>query len=259
LVIACDVADCNQLFTGKGRKLQLKRHVERKHLNVKSKQCPHCDLKFYETRDLNRHVDAIHLRMRTICPVQGCGKPVVRLDQHMKIVHSDKPKDVENTTNHVCKQCGTRFGRIYDLSRHQDSVHKGQKNFSCDKCDKRFFDKRDLKRHHDAVHLHIKQSKVYSCSICSAKFRLKKMLDAHRLSSHGDQNRPPEKSLVQSSKTVEDLSISDSDRMVISVEDLSHEVNTVEMDGQLFLVQQGPDGISLYGLSQSSLDQNIIS
>ena len=73
----CDMEGCMKTFSGKGRKLQYKRHVERIHLSIRNKHCPQCNLSFYEKRDLSRHIEAIHLRIRTICPIEGCAKPVV--------------------------------------------------------------------------------------------------------------------------------------------------------------------------------------
>ena len=72
--IICTIDSCDKKFVGKTKKLQYKRHVERVHLSVKKEECPKCDLKFYEKRDLIRHVDAIHLGLRTICPEAGCAR-----------------------------------------------------------------------------------------------------------------------------------------------------------------------------------------
>ena len=114
-------------------------------------------MSFYEKRDLSRHIEAIHLRIRTICPIEGCAKPVVRLDQHIKMVHSERTEKTEKGSK--CDECGASFSRVYDLTRHRENVHRGLKSFQCDKCERRFTDKRDLKRHHDAVHLNIRQGK----------------------------------------------------------------------------------------------------
>ena len=285
-VIVCDIEGCEKTFSGKGKKLQYKRHVERIHLSIKNKQCPRCDLRFYEKRDLSRHLEAIHLRIRTICPIEGCARPVVRLDQHIKMVHTDKPGGKVDKSCQ-CPECGATFSRVYDMTRHRENVHRGFKNFSCDKCDRKFTDKRDLKRHHDAVHLNIKQTKLYSCSYCTKTFKFKKHLDAHRVTDHDGQNfteSPDTQLVIQSFKDNKQKDRNESENrnnnpgpVVVTVNNINHteeltiekqlddissnetvntggEFNTVEIDGQLYLVQQNSSGLSLLPVVQTSDD-----
>ena len=56
--------------------------------DYKARMYHKCDLKFYEKRDLTRHIEAVHLGLRTICPEAGCNKPVVEFVQYLKISHS---------------------------------------------------------------------------------------------------------------------------------------------------------------------------
>jgi len=283
-VLICDIEGCDKTFSGKGKKLQYKRHVERIHLSIRNKQCPRCDLKFYEKRDLSRHIEAIHMRIRTICPIEGCARPVVRLDQHIKMVHSEKPGG-KSDKSCKCPECGATFSRVYDMTRHRENVHRGLKNFACDKCERKFTDKRDLKRHHDAVHLNIKQTKLYTCNFCDKKFKFKKHLDSHRVNEHDGQQvtESPDTLVVQTFKTdskqppgteITSCRGSNSDRSVLvtvnnivsesdrenetidSKEVVSNgdEINTVEIDGQLFLVQQCASGLSLLPVVQTSDD-----
>jgi len=295
-VLVCDIEGCEKTFSGKGKKLQYKRHVERIHLSIKNKQCPRCDLRFYEKRDLSRHIEAIHLRIRTICPIEGCARPVVRLDQHIKVVHTDKPTG-KTDKSCKCPECGASFSRVYDMTRHRENVHRGYKNFSCDKCDRKFTDKRDLKRHHDAVHLNIKQTKIYSCNYCDKTFKFKKHLDSHRVTDHDGQNftESPdtqlyiqtlrdEPKLAEETSKLNDTRNQSSGSVVVTVNNINNqeaadnnenpglvkqenevestkdivatgeEFNTVEIDGQLFLVQQTASGLSLLPVVQTSGD-----
>eukprot|EP00090_Calanus_glacialis_P013694 TRINITY_DN22348_c0_g1_i1.p1 TRINITY_DN22348_c0_g1~~TRINITY_DN22348_c0_g1_i1.p1 ORF type:complete len:738 (+),score=217.22 TRINITY_DN22348_c0_g1_i1:187-2214(+) len=286
-VLVCDIEGCEKTFSGKGKKLQYKRHVERIHLSIKNKQCPRCELRFYEKRDLSRHIEAIHLRIRTICPIEGCARPVVRLDQHIKMVHTDKPGG-KSDKSCKCPECGASFSRVYDMTRHRENVHRGYKNFSCDKCDRKFTDKRDLKRHHDAVHLNIKQTKLYSCNYCVKTFKFKKHLDSHRVTDHDGLNfteSPDTQLLIQTYKDDNESDKVDANRnnstgsVVVTVNNINHgeaadiadkqgdvnasvkevvatgeEFNTVEIDGQLFLVQQNASGLSLLPVIQTSDD-----
>lgn len=262
--------------------------MERIHLSIKNKQCPRCDLKFYEKRDLSRHIEAIHLRIRTICPIEGCARPVVRLDQHIKMVHTEKPGGKADKSCQ-CPECGATFSRVYDMTRHRENVHRGFKNFSCDKCDRKFTDKRDLKRHHDAVHLNIKQTKLYSCNYCTKTFKFKKHLDSHRVTDHDGQNfteTPSDTHLIiqtykddnkHNNDNESESTNNNSGSVVVTVNNINHaeevatekhvedvsakepintgeEFNTVEIDGQLYLVQQSASGLSLLPVVQTSDD-----
>ena len=252
----CDMEGCMKTFSGKGRKLQYKRHVERIHLSIRNKHCPQCNLSFYEKRDLSRHIEAIHLRIRTICPIEGCAKPVVRLDQHIKMVHSERTEKTEKGSK--CEECGASFSRVYDLTRHRENVHRGLKSFHCDKCERRFTDKRDLKRHHDAVHLNIRQGKVYSCNFCDKNFKFKKLLDSHRQTEHNGGSSGSKSQSKKSSRT--NLEDEDMGSLVMVGEDqeevtLGEELSTVEIEGQLFLVQQNSQGLALLPVVQSVIGE----
>ena len=255
----CDMDGCTKTFSGKGRKLQYKRHVERIHLSIRNKHCPQCNLSFYEKRDLSRHIEAIHLRIRTICPIEGCAKPVVRLDQHIKMVHSERTEKAEKGSK--CEECGASFSRVYDLTRHRENVHRGLKSFHCDKCERRFTDKRDLKRHHDAVHLNIRQGKVYSCNFCDKSFKFKKLLDSHRQTEHsGGTSGFKGQSKKGSQSGQEPLEEEDMGPLVMVGEQpeevtLGEELSTVEIEGQLFLVQQNSQGLSLLPVVQSVIGE----
>ena len=257
--LVCTIDGCEKSFTGKGRKMQYKRHVERVHLSVKNKQCPKCDLKFYEKRDLTRHIEAIHLGIRTICPEAGCSKPVVRLDQHLKMSHSSGDKSNNKVDkSSKCVECGATFSRIYDMIRHRENVHRGMKNFACDKCDRRFSDKRDLKRHYDAVHLNIKQKKTYTCPICQKIFKFKKLLDVHRFTEH--EGDTVSKLSSKESPQMPVVKLKESGTVLVTVNNIPNvgeesitastvvpdtTEGVVEIDGQLFIVQQTEAGISL--------------
>ena len=175
------------------------------------------------------------------------------------------------------------------MTRHRENVHRGYKNFSCDKCDRKFTDKRDLKRHHDAVHLNIKQTKLYSCNYCVKTFKFKKHLDSHRVTDHDGQNfteSPDTQLLIQTYKDESSLDIesekltaanrnNNTGAVVVTVNKINEtpvekeasesalvkesiatgeEFNTVEIDGQLYLVQQSPSGLSLLPVVQTSDD-----
>ena len=93
------------------------------------------------------HREAVHLGIRTVCPL--CDKPVTRLDLHVRMVHTELPE-------WPCPDCGKKFKRKFDLNRHRVTVHLGVRNFPCDLCGKRFADMKDMTRHKNAVHYGMK-------------------------------------------------------------------------------------------------------
>ena len=151
----CKEKDCQKVFKGKSKTLQYQRHYERVHLQIKHHICQFCHFRFYGKHDLVRHCESVHNKIKTICPIVGCNKLIVRLDLHVKKVHQENAT-VENKEN-ICSECGQIFNRVYDMKRHKDTVHLGWKKYKCDVCERGFSDKRDLLRHHNAVHLKIKQ------------------------------------------------------------------------------------------------------
>jgi len=175
----CPEKDCQKVFKGKSKTLQYQRHYERVHLQIRQHICTYCHFRFYGKHDLLRHCESVHNKIKTICPIVGCNKLIVRLDQHVKKVHHQSENEAIEKENSKCSECGQIFNRAYDMKRHKESVHRGWKKFKCAVCDRGFTDKRDLIRHHDAVHLKIKQKKGYQCDTCSTKFKLKKDFLAH--------------------------------------------------------------------------------
>merc|ERR1719474_2109847 len=102
---------------------------------------------FDNKKNMELHREAIHLGIRTICPL--CDKPVTRLGLHVRMVHTELPE-------WPCPDCGKKFKRKFDLNRHRVTVHLGVRNFPCDLCGKRFADMKDMTRHKNAVHYGMK-------------------------------------------------------------------------------------------------------
>lgn len=68
------------------------------------------------------------------------------LQKHIKIVH-------HNIRDHICPECGYKFGEKGNLNRHQKR-HEGKRDFICPVpgCDGAFVLKDGLKRHQKHVH-----------------------------------------------------------------------------------------------------------
>merc|ERR1719312_1355890 len=125
-------------------------HIKTNHLGwTKRKlfECPDCFRAFDNKKAVDSHREAVHLGIRTVCPL--CEKPVTRLDLHVRMVHTELPE-------WPCPDCGKKFKRKFDLNRHRVTVHLGVRNFPCDLCGKRFADMKDMTRHKNAVHYGMK-------------------------------------------------------------------------------------------------------
>ena len=48
--------------------------------------CPTCQKAFHDGQSLKKHVDAVHLKLKRMCPV--CGVTVTALAVHMNAVHT---------------------------------------------------------------------------------------------------------------------------------------------------------------------------
>lgn len=145
MTVACPV--CERKFKHKNT---CTIHIKTNHLGwTKRKlfECPDCFHMFENKKEVERHREAVHLGIRTVCPL--CDKPVTRLDLHVRMVHTDMPE-------WPCPDCGKKFKRKFDLNRHRVTVHLGVRNFPCDLCGKRFADMKDMTRHKNAVHYGMK-------------------------------------------------------------------------------------------------------
>lgn len=250
--IICNTDGCQKSFSGRSRKILYKRHVERVHLKLKEEVCPKCNKGFYENRDLIRHIESHHENIRTVCPVESCGKLVARLDQHVRIMHSENSKSTKDVFE--CPECGKVFGRSYDLTRHKESVHLKIKNFVCPICNKGFTDKRDLNRHAQAIHLGVKRGqKNFSCCVCGFTFRRKKDLDSHRMSHIEEEEEfemeqgvnylgvNPNKSTIYVSN--EGDTVVETETEVIQVHEMETNITVVETNGKVHMLKQGEDGL----------------
>merc|ERR1740128_1390233 len=111
LTVACPV--CERKFKHKNTCTV---HIKVHHLGWAKKkmfECQDCLKGFDNKKNMELHREAIHLGIRTICPL--CDKPVTRLDLHVRMVHTDMPE-------WPCPDCGKKFKRKFDLNRHRVTV-----------------------------------------------------------------------------------------------------------------------------------------
>jgi len=91
--------------------------------------------------------------------------------------------DISSPAIHVCTECGTKFGRKSNLTRHFRGVHLGLRPFSCKLCPKSFQLKQHLQFHEKTVHE--KAASSFSCGVCNSQLRSQKDLQKHQEVVHG--------------------------------------------------------------------------
>ncbi|KAJ8903499.1 hypothetical protein NDN08_004605 [Rhodosorus marinus] len=109
--------------------------------------CPHCGRVFSRKYEMQRHVSAVHERVKNF-GCDRCGKFFAlkqNLISHIEEVHEGK-KDA------VCIECDVLFSTRYKLRRHIRSVHLKERSHQCDECGKTYFQRTDLRRHIDSKH-----------------------------------------------------------------------------------------------------------
>ncbi|MED6262947.1 hypothetical protein ATANTOWER_030528 [Ataeniobius toweri] len=133
----------------------------------KSLSCSECGGKCDNRRSLQSHMTC-HPRL-TSSDCSGnetCFREKKNIDSLTKVQRSSK--------NFNCVECGKRFNRKCDLSRHM-TVHAGEKAFGCDTCEKRF-----AKKSHLATHTRIHTGeKPFGCNVCGKKFNQSSTLALH--------------------------------------------------------------------------------
>ena len=109
---------------------------------------------------LKFHREKEHGLKAQVCNM--CGKSVVRMKQHMRMVHS-----LEKSLQ--CDKCDFRTNNSKNLKRHiythSDDPMAGRKCV-CEICHKAFFTNQELKQH-ILIHGGIKP---YKCNLCSSTF-----------------------------------------------------------------------------------------
>ena len=171
---------------------QRKRHVEREHMNIKSK-CDKCPKVFQCQQSLNYHKLTKHASNSAIsyrCDI--CDKTFaakVTLDNHIKYKHTDMRK-------FECSKCDSKFKQRKNLNAHLLFAHGTnprkedywqditKESFKCDTCKAEFTRKTDLKKHFKLVHT---EQEMFSCDCCQNRYKYEKNLVQHKLEKHGEQ------------------------------------------------------------------------
>ena len=132
---------CNMTSTN------LTTHMQEVH-GTKGIVCPYCAGTFSKNKDMNRHIDQVHLNIQlhkpVICPY--CNKMLGKLStlkKHINTIHQGK-----KGWSQPCPYCGKILSRQANLKKHIAIKHLGQKK-QCVIC---HMSLSDLRKHMVAVH-----------------------------------------------------------------------------------------------------------
>ena len=142
---------CSKCGKGFYHKFNMTRHVitcKKRGKKKEPRECPECDRVFTFKSELKRHIEVVHLKIKSH-KCDQCGKGFSQkcmLDDHINAVHLKKRE-------HQCQDCGSSFARLSQLNRHISAVHLLEKTHECPECDKSFARRDRLKSHVMAVHV----------------------------------------------------------------------------------------------------------
>lgn len=143
----------------------IKRHVKSDH-GMFTCNNAHCIAGFWTMKARDLH-SAVHMQKRQVCPkCAAVFSHRFALECHM-ILHQKHPR-------HACDLCDKVYYRVQDLKEHGQTTHSDQQ-FTCDQCAYVGKSRRSLKQH-KLVHEPLK----LSCTKCSAHFRWRSQLAAHK-------------------------------------------------------------------------------
>jgi len=142
----------------------LEKHINDFHSKTKSHVCDVCNKGFISKPKLRMH-KLTHTRTKQVCEI--CSSEVIKLKQHMELVHDQAPKlpcDVEG--------CTTTFFNKHGKNLHIKHVHQGIK-YKCDQCDKEVV---NLRMHKRIVHEKVRK---HVCPECGKTFQMTAHLRLH--------------------------------------------------------------------------------
>ncbi|ORY37196.1 hypothetical protein BCR33DRAFT_721556 [Rhizoclosmatium globosum] len=93
------------------------------------------------------------------------------------------PPSKHQKQRHQCPECSQSFTNIYNLRTHNSTVHAGDKPYACTQCPARFGKRFNLKRH-EVVH-EAEGSNKFVCGECGKGFSQKGHWRGHVVQKHG--------------------------------------------------------------------------
>ncbi|KFQ75251.1 Zinc finger protein 142, partial [Phaethon lepturus] len=153
----------------------LRQHIRIKHEGVKPHKCRYCEFSTTRRYRLEAH-QSLHTGVgRIACGI--CSQTFgtnSKLRIHRLRVH-------EKTPTHFCPLCDYSSYLQNDITRHVNSCHRGELNFSCSRCEARFSSETALKQHVLRRH----EEKVsYGCPRCGFVCHSEATLKCHVQKQH---------------------------------------------------------------------------
>ena len=161
--------------------LDLDKHLEQEH-GGKFHKCHECFKSFSTKSGLKLHIETVHMKISYSCNV--CTSKFTQkssLSEHMRAIHI--------VGKLLCNKCPHESESLYNLKKHKKLMHKvekrdddcvfsnetGEMSFKCHECDKSFRKRRIRQRHIEEIHMKI----TYSCNHCFKKFTRQTNLSRH--------------------------------------------------------------------------------
>ena len=114
-----------------------------------------CTGVFNHENEMKQHFKAVHEESKDH-KCESCGKSLpieepsssTKKRQRDSSTSSEKSAKISKveTNSNICTTCNKQFGRLHELQRHINSVHK-ENSIECPHCDEKFSRKDTLKRH----------------------------------------------------------------------------------------------------------------
>ena len=189
-------ADDRQTETKKVTTIRILQKMKNKKDSTGGSLCNECGKMYRNSRHLNRHKRAIHLKERKtytcpICKREESYKYYANFFKHKQNCEAKLP---ENAERYVCSICGEKFGTYYNWKNHH-YVCSGEKPkrskskptlYKCDfeSCDYITRLKIRLKNHINIVHLNLPEIRDHFCETCGKSFKEPKQLRTHMDNVH---------------------------------------------------------------------------
>ncbi|XP_039746495.1 zinc finger protein 91-like isoform X2 [Pararge aegeria] len=143
----------------------LVKHLRAIHNEEKPHHCQHCDTKYEQAGELNKHIYMEHSdRMLGMAPTEP----------DMSLV-----KEEAEEYHYSCTECNAIFETVDAWTDHQVAEHN-QVAHHCDQCEKKFLRPSELAEHKN-THLRVK---YYPCNMCSNSYSTPQKLSEHAQQVH---------------------------------------------------------------------------
>ncbi|XP_052748206.1 zinc finger protein 555-like isoform X2 [Galleria mellonella] len=139
--------------------------------------CEICNTRFHQKRYLYNHEIFVHL-FQYICKTCGFVTRARGTAEAHAAFHAGKV--------YTC-QCGRTFGHYSSYLSHKRLTHTSELN-RCEYCGESFIGELGVRMHKRKIHGDVRESRLFGCDQCEAKFRTEEALGKHQSSYCGGHN-----------------------------------------------------------------------